>query len=802
MLRYSTLLLLAALAPAALAEEAKPAPPAAPREEALQLSEFTVQAESDRGYAASETMSGSRVKTKIIDLPYSVNVMTSEFFDDFAMFDLDDSLTQIGSFSGLSAGGGFTLRGFGSSYQLRDGFYRIGRYGTSNIDRIEIIKGSSAAIYGRTSPGGMINMISKQPRAQNGAKFTYNFGSYSTQRGVAEVTGKLLDSSLGRTTYLVTASAFSRAYDTPYTANHHQEYMGTLKHTFKDGSTLLLSGEYFLQIQHSPQAATPLVIDQKHSTNQADFVAIGYADALANVSAYGPHSEFNRDYRTYTLAYDKRLTDIWSLRFGANLYRDHSWQGNRNTGFGTININQAVPPAAGITTTRGVPAKQLFSEDGGCVQADFLAHKWFFNGKVESRTLATIDFNDYYRWDPNWSIGNVAGNPDVAAWSGTAAAPGPAQIKLGTDLSPLGPIGYYPVTWSWGHETISGVRKTRQTVLGGLLRQQAGFFNGDLLAFAGARFDSFRYRGRDYRTAVTSFRSFPGYANYEISDQVRRSENVLKPNAGLNYRFLKSYRAFVNYSESYSVNQGDAPVTVADPTWKPEVAHGWDYGFKGALLDERLTFTLSGFYAIRQNVSVSNLVESPVGSGNYVTQNQRDGDQLVRGYEMDLNWRMTSELNLVGSWGHVYSIYTDFGAANPLAVGRRVNGVSPANGGISLRYAPRSGWLRGFSGNIGYTHVDRTPTEAPNAGDTYTTDRSGNRILTRTTRQWALTVPPINLWNVGVRYRLKTGGRYDQMLSLNVNNVLDRSYLKASNIAGDRRAFYVSYSLGFGSLHN
>ena len=47
------------------------------------LSEFTVSEKSNRGYIASETMTGSRVKTKIIDLPYSVVNLTNEFFEDF-----------------------------------------------------------------------------------------------------------------------------------------------------------------------------------------------------------------------------------------------------------------------------------------------------------------------------------------------------------------------------------------------------------------------------------------------------------------------------------------------------------------------------------------------------------------------------------------------------------------------------------------------------------------------------------------------------------------------------------------------
>ena len=156
--------LLAAVASGALAFA--PGLPAAvpPPSDTIELSPFEVSASSVRGYVASETMTGSRVKTPILDLPYTVNVLTSEFFEDFGILHLLDNVTQIGGFTGLDIGGNFNLRGFSSSNQLRDGFFRLGRYGTSNIDRMEIIKGSSAAIYGRTSPGGMVNMISKSPK--------------------------------------------------------------------------------------------------------------------------------------------------------------------------------------------------------------------------------------------------------------------------------------------------------------------------------------------------------------------------------------------------------------------------------------------------------------------------------------------------------------------------------------------------------------------------------------------------------------------------------------------------------------
>src|SRR5581483_155737 len=231
----------------------------------------------------------------------------------------------------------------------------------------------SAALYGRTDPGGMVNMISKQPRPQFGAQLTLNFGSYDTQRQTLETTGTLLNTPAGRTTYLFTVSQYTRKYDVSFAENRKYELLGTLKHQFKDNSTLVFSAEYFIQYQHGLQqefgAAAPIV----QVKTAAGTTAVGYDAPLARqYDAFGPHSEFNRDIRFLTLTSEKRLTDVWSMRFGANTYGDHSWQENNNTSFGTITVD-ATNPNAAITTTRGVPAKQYFAENGGVVQLDVVA---------------------------------------------------------------------------------------------------------------------------------------------------------------------------------------------------------------------------------------------------------------------------------------------------------------------------------------------------------------------------------------------------------------------------------------------
>lgn len=761
-----------------------PSATARPGDEVVKLSEFAVRAESDRGYAPSETMTGTRVATKIIDLPYTVNVLTAEFFEDFGIFELADNIVHIGSFTGLDIGGSFQLRGFSSSYQLRDGFFRLGRYGSSNIDRMEIIKGSNAAIYGRTSPGGMVNMISKAPKTRENQRLTLNYGDYGTERVTLESTGPLLSTSLGQTSYLVTLSHYQRDFGIEYSRNRNQEYYAAIKHTFPDSSNLLIAAEYLLQMRHAPLNGAPLIMDLKGTATNTDDEAVGFAWNLAKRNPFGPNSELNRGYSGMTANYDKRLNEIFSVRASANYYLVRRWDYNQNTGWGTININPP-NPATPVTSARGAtPSKGLIFEDGGGVQADLLAHYWTGNRTVEHRTLATLDVNDYYRWDPSRNFA-AANNPDIIAWNAVRT------VRLDSHLEPITPVAYFPKWFQWGQEVATRIRKQRVTVLGGLVRQQSAFLNGRLLAYAGARYDSVRFRHRDFTAPP------PGFAPGQMLD---KTMTALKPNLGVNYKLNSNLRVFVNRSESYFVPQSDATPTVADADYKSEVAAGYDYGFKGAFFQDRLNFTASGFYATRDNVSVTEIEETPLGSGNYVTTSRRDGNQLVRGFELDFNWRATDSVSLGGSWGHVYSIYTDFGSAFPLSVGRRVNNIAPQNGGGYVKYAPSRGALRGFSANLGVTYVASTPNQAPNSGDTYTTTAGGQRVLTRTTYQWRLRTPSYTLWNLGARYRLPTGpSRYDHTLAINVNNLFDVEYKRANRLLGERRAVYFTYTLNRGA---
>jgi len=280
-LRLSMLVLLFGLAPNTPAQTA-PTSASEPRkpstDEVVTLSEFSVKAEEDRGYVASETMTGSRIATKIVDLPYSTVNLTSEFFEDFGILELNDSLTFIGGLTSLDIGGQFYLRGFQSTSQLRDGFYRLGRYGQSNVDRIEVIRGPNAAIYGRASPGGMVNMISKQPKKAEVQSLTFDNGTYDTRREKLEVTGALTRDA--KTYYVLTLSQYERRFDGGYAHIRNNELYGAVKHDFADGAHLMATAEFFINFRHAPQNTVPIVTDQKGTASTADDQVIGYAENL------------------------------------------------------------------------------------------------------------------------------------------------------------------------------------------------------------------------------------------------------------------------------------------------------------------------------------------------------------------------------------------------------------------------------------------------------------------------------------------------------------------------------------------
>jgi catecholate siderophore receptor len=199
-------LLATTMTPAALADDAAPAGP-------TPLPHVTVTAEHEsEGYVVDRSRTATKTDTPLVDVPQSVSVVTRDLMRDQSMQSLADVARYVPG-AGMAQGEGnrdtIILRGNHSTSDFfldgaRDDveYYRD----LYNLDRVEVLKGPNAMIFGRGGAGGVVNRVTRQANwepvrevtLQGGSwdalRGTFDFGDAVTDRFAARVTGVYEDS--------------------------------------------------------------------------------------------------------------------------------------------------------------------------------------------------------------------------------------------------------------------------------------------------------------------------------------------------------------------------------------------------------------------------------------------------------------------------------------------------------------------------------------------------------------------------------------------------------------------------------
>lgn len=136
------------------------------------LEEFSITGHREDAYYAGTAVSATKTATRLIDTPASITVLNERIFSEQLLIDADDALANFASLTRTGdAFGAFTnyaSRGFwvtNTNNYLRNG-RPAGRFiapPIESVDRIEFLKGPSGVLYGRGSPGGVINVVTKRP---------------------------------------------------------------------------------------------------------------------------------------------------------------------------------------------------------------------------------------------------------------------------------------------------------------------------------------------------------------------------------------------------------------------------------------------------------------------------------------------------------------------------------------------------------------------------------------------------------------------------------------------------------------
>lgn len=148
------------------------------------------------GYRATRSSSATKTDTAIRDIPQSISVIPVSVLNDLGSISVERALDFAGGVSKQNNFGGLTLyeysvRGFTTSEFYKDGFSANRGYPSTpdvaSIERIEVLKGPAASLYGRGDPGGTVNIVTKKPRPEAFATLQTSAGSWDRYRTALDV---------------------------------------------------------------------------------------------------------------------------------------------------------------------------------------------------------------------------------------------------------------------------------------------------------------------------------------------------------------------------------------------------------------------------------------------------------------------------------------------------------------------------------------------------------------------------------------------------------------------------------------
>jgi iron complex outermembrane recepter protein len=266
--------------------------------------ELVVTGEQD-SYRATEASSATRTNTSIRDIPQSIQVISSEILKDQGTIRVRDALQNVSGSTSAGYYQGFSeyisLRGFNAN-QFRDGIRSYQDYGglieTADIERIEVVKGPASVLFGDAPPGGLANLVSKQPLPQPFYSLEGTVGSFSTYRGAIDLSGPL---------------AYSKKV--LYRLNASYENAGSFR-DFVNSERLFIAPKF--QFALGPETTLALNGSWLQETRTTDDGTVAIGNRPANLPRERflgePFDNVEIDVTNFSYSLNHKFSDQWSIR--------------------------------------------------------------------------------------------------------------------------------------------------------------------------------------------------------------------------------------------------------------------------------------------------------------------------------------------------------------------------------------------------------------------------------------------------------------------------------------------------------
>ena len=577
----------------------------------------------------------SKSNLSIMENPQPISIVTHEIIEQQQAKQLSDVLQNVnglyitssrGNSQDSFGGRGFILGNdniFKNGARVNSGVFPE----VSGLERVEVLKGANAMLYGNTAAGGIINMITKKPRFNFGGSIGLNGGSWNSYKPTVDFYGPLSDKIAFR---LNGAYEYADSFRDVVTSSKYY-FNPSFLVNLGEKSQLIVEADY-LKNDFTPDFGLGSITNKDLSYSLNDSVGrnvfFGTDWQYQNVQQASTNITFNHQFNTNwtfnaVASYQNYTKDYFSAEriqweFATPTATRLSWKrpfnktyNEQNFGSGQININ-------GEINTGKINHKLLFGADADYNQADSYAYKL-------------------------GSTNNVLYLDDPSTWGNVAM---PTSTLNNRNRINTRRIGVY------AQDFISLTKEIK--------------------VIAGLRWSYIENMATINTNFITNVKS--------ITNNSATSDQALSPKLGIVYMPNDNLSVFATYTNSFVPNAGETssqlgalnttgtPAEVLARTQnlskegiKPTTVDQYEIGVKKNLWNNTLAVNLSVYQIENNNTYQSYWYQNAAGAIVTPDSNLKEyaGKVRSRGVELDITGNPTANLSIIGGVSYNNSVYFD-----------------------------------------------------------------------------------------------------------------------------------------------
>jgi iron complex outermembrane receptor protein len=570
-----------------------------------------------------------------METPQPIAIVTHEIIEQQQAKQLSDVLQNVngiyltssrGNSQDSFGGRGFILGNdniFKNGSRINSGVFPE----VSGLERVEVLKGANAMLYGNTAAGGVINMITKKPKFNFGGSVGMSAGSWNSYKPTVDVYGPL------------SKNIAFRLNGTYEYAESFRDVVQSKKYYFNPSflfnlspkSQLIVEADY-LKNDFTPDFGIGSITekDQSYRLN----------DAVSRNVFFGTDWQYQNVQQASTnVTFNHQFTEKWSLNATA------SYQNYTKDYFSSERVQWGYsgPTATRLSWTR--PFGKTYNEQN-YTSAQVNLNGEFNTGKINHKIL----------------IGSDADYSQADSYAYTLAST--SNILYLDDPSTWGSVDMPNSTL-----TTKNRINTRRI---GVYAQDFISLTKQIKVIAGVRWSYV-----ENMPTITS--RFVQNDKIEVANS-STSDNAFSPKVGLVYAPNENLSVFATYTNSFASNAGytsdqfgtvntnqsvqlvqNQLATLSKQSIKPSTVDQYEVGVKKNFWNNALAVNLTAYQIMYNNYYqtywfASAPIGAPVNSSD-TNLKELAGDMRSRGVELDVTGNPNENISIIGGFSYNNSVY-------------------------------------------------------------------------------------------------------------------------------------------------